>query len=397
MKYSIYTDLSRKNKQGEYDIYLAFNYYGTRFRISTGLSAQSKLISREFPKKENNSTLKTARLMRICADVDKYIITHPITPYNEQKRAIRAIITGKEKHAHTTLVSAMRKFMEMKANNSTKGVYLHTIHKIEDFDPSTEPNAIDTEWLQQFTLYLERQQTSINGISKHMRNIRAVLNNLLDKGEIQSYAFRRFHIKTEKHIPYALTAEQIAKMRDFPCEPWQIIHRDLFMLSFYLCGMNAGDLLLCPSITNGRMQYKRRKTGKVMDIPIVPEAMEIIQRYKGKKQLLMPMDNNSDYHFFVKRWNRALKTIGTSEIVPDKVGRMRKIIHHPLFPEITTYTARYSFASIAASMGIPHETIALCLGHSWADVTERYIVYDTKRIDEAVQKVVGLVRNTRGK
>ncbi|WP_314712789.1 hypothetical protein [Prevotella pallens] len=73
---------------------------------------------------------------------------------------------------------------------------------------------------------------------------------------------------------------------------------------------------------------------------------------------------------------------------------MRKVIYHPLFSndfQMTTYVARYSFASIASSIGIDRETIALCLSHSWADVTDHYISYDRRRVDEAVRKVINYV------
>ena len=44
---------------------------------------------------------------------------------------------------------------------------------------------------------------------------------------------------------------------------------------------------------------------------------------------------------------------------------------------------------------IDRETIALCLSHSWADVTDHYINYDRKRVDEAVCKVIGYVNSFR--
>ena len=48
--------------------------------------------------------------------------------------------------------------------------------------------------------------------------------------------------------------------------------------------------------------------------------------------------------------------------------------------------------SSAAELDIPRDTIALCLGHSWADVTAVYINYnERKKIDEAVKKVVEYV------
>lgn len=398
MTYTIYTEKSTTTMKGEHPIYLNFTHHGSRFRVATGLYTTGNITTCQFPRTEKLFKAKTARLTRLCAEVETYILQNPITPYNEQKTALRAIIQGTGPDDNSdgdkpTLLEAIKQFALTKENNSTQGVYMHTYAKVMAFDEAVGQNEITTEWLRTFEAFLRKDGLSVNGISKHMRNIRAVINYLIDKEEVTQYPFRRFHIKSETQIPFTLNAHQMAQLRDYPCEPWQIIHRDLFMLSFYLCGMNAGDMLLCPKLTNGRMQFRRQKTGKIMDLPVYPEAMEIIQRHKGSKLLLSPMDNNSDYHFFCKRWNKALKTIGTAEVVPDKVGRLRKIIHHPLFPEITTYTARYSFASIAASIGIPHDTIALCLGHSWADVTARYIVYSTKQIDEAVRKVIDAVNN----
>jgi hypothetical protein len=162
------------------------------------------------------------------------------------------------------------------------------------------------------------------------------------------------------------------------------------MLDFYLCGINAIDLLLCKKLTNGRFVGRRAKTGAPIDLPVEVEAMEIINKYKGKDWLLSPMDGRADYRSFERIWNDNLKKIGRSEKVKDKVGKMRKVIFHPLFGndfQMTTYVARYSFASI----GIDRETIALCLSHSWADVTDHYINYDRKRVDEAVQKVIDYV------
>ena len=88
-----------------------------------------------------------------------------------------------------------------------------------------------------------------------------------------------------------------------------------------------------------------------------------------------------------------MKKIGDAELVPDKCGKMRKVIYHPIVPDLTVYVARYTFASIGAELDIPRETIALCLGHAWTDVTSHYISYDLKKIDEAVQKIINYVKH----
>lgn len=63
------------------------------------------------------------------------------------------------------------------------------------------------------------------------------------------------------------------------------------------------------------------------------------------------------------------------------------------FPDITLYTARYSFGSIAANeLDIPEQTIGQCLGHSWSrHVTARYIAHDQRKVDDAVRRVVALI------
>jgi integrase len=107
------------------------------------------------------------------------------------------------------------------------------------------------------------------------------------------------------------------------------------------------------------------------------------------------MNRYKDYHGYMHRMNDGLKKIGKVEIVPDKVGKMRKHKVTPVFDGLSTYVARYTFASIAAECGIERDVIAACLGHSWADVTSHYIAYSQKQIDDAVKKVIEYINSDK--
>ena len=87
------------------------------------------------------------------------------------------------------------------------------------------------------------------------------------------------------------------------------------------------------------------------------------------------------------KMNKALKQMGPYE----RVGRGGKKIRHPLFPEITSYWARHSWATIAASLDIPKDTIAHALGHGGNTVTDIYIDFDQTKVDEANRKVLDWV------
>lgn len=72
-----------------------------------------------------------------------------------------------------------------------------------------------------------------------------------------------------------------------------------------------------------------------------------------------------------------------------KSGRKIKKKHVKLiFPSITIYWARHSWASIAAELDIPKETISLAFEHGAKTVTDRYINFNIKKVDEANRKVI---------
>lgn len=399
MKYYVHINKSRKNKWNEYPIEIIFrSVTGKMFRCNTGLVTSSIFDGMVFPKDVLNHRAKTARLACIVSEVDRYIIQNREADFATQKAALKEIVSGKEqtKPQEKVLAAYVREYRETLGNESTKTMYRITADKIEEFDGTATFTTVNKDWLTKFENYfIKHKGMSVNGLAIHIRNIRTVFNWAIDNELTTNYPFRKFKVKQEKTVIRNLTAEQLATLRDYPCEEWQEIYRDFFMLSFYLCGVNVGDLLLCEGLTNGRFVYKRQKTGVLINLPVYKESQRIIDKYKGKKYLLSPLDTISDYHYFTAHWNKALKKIGTQEIIPDKVGKKRKIVYHPLFPDITTYSARYSFASIAAELDIPRETIALCLGHSWADVTAHYIAYDQKKIDNAVRQVIDYINSIK--
>lgn len=98
-------------------------------------------------------------------------------------------------------------------------------------------------------------------------------------------------------------------------------------------------LLKEENIVNGRIEYHRRKTGKLYSVKIEPEAQGIIDRYKGRQYLLNVLDEYSNYKDFISRINKALKNIGPFE----RKGLGGKKVRQPLFPDLSTYWARHSW------------------------------------------------------
>ena len=393
MNIYVYCDVPKKKVDGSIPVKIAIKNSNGRFFVNTGLTTMEKFTGREFPKTERNRTAKNSALARYMVAIEEVCLSNSELDNKKLRELINKSVFGVDKSEKEFIQHFIEKYADGLKKRGTKDIYYRTAKRVENYDSKATFDTIDKEWIEGYKRFYDGTLKT-NTIAIDLRNIRTIFNKAIDDEITTKYPFRKLKIEQERVPIRDLTAEQIEQLRDYDVEPWQEEYRDLFMLSFYLCGINASDLLMCKTLTNGRLVYKRNKTGRLYSIKVEKEAMDIINKYRGKEYLLNPLDNGRRYTTYLYNWNSALKKIGRHEIVKDCVGKLRKKKCHPIFGDdfqISTYTARYSFASIAAHIGIDRETIALCLGHSWADVTDHYINYDRNRIDEAVRKVIDYV------
>lgn len=281
--------------------------------------------------------------------------------------------------------------MESRNKESTKSSYQQTIVSMRKYDPMLDTRTfedIDIRYLESYDKWMANLGIKQNSRNVYYRNIRTVFNYAIDEEITASYPFRKFKMKRQSTKKRSLTIDELRTLRDYPVEEWQQKYVDLFFLMFYLIGINGADLLPAKrkQIRNGRLEYERAKTYKEYSIKIEPEAQRIIDKYKGKEHILCFMEERSEgYQYFLQRMSKALKTIGPWE----RKGRGGKKSHTPLFPELSQYWCRHTWATIAAELDIPKETIAAALGHDMGNTTTAiYINFNQKKVDEANRRVI---------
>lgn len=364
-------------------VYVTLSWKGKRIYISTELTSRKKFSGTEVP----GSSAKSHRMREIYNDIEDYCALHHTEGTGELKEHLKAIVSGK-KIQKRNLIDYMKEYQSLARTEGTSETYERTIARLMKFDKDCTFETIDRRWLTAFLSWCRRDGLSDNTSSIYLRCIRAVFNYGIDEGYTESYPFRRFKVPHQKTRHRALTVEQLAAIRDYKGEPFLYRYRDIFMLMFYLGGINMKDLLLNAHIEGDRLLYRRSKTGKLYDLKIEPEARVILDRYKGEDHLLNVMDNCKDYRDFNRMINENLKKIGKVEIVPDKLGKLRKFKRSPIEPDLSTYWTRHTWATIAAGIDIPKDTIAQMLGHSGTSVTDIYIQFDHRKVDEANRKVI---------
>ena len=288
-----------------------------------------------------------------------------------------------------TFVSHFEKFLERK-DGGTKEIYQQTLKRIRAFDWHADRltfEEINVSWLKRFEDFMAKTSPSKNARNVHLRNIRAVFNDALDEEVTNFYPFRRFKIRPVATPKRSLSVEELRELINFPLEEHQVVYRDMFMLIFYLIGINIIDLMGLKKMVNDRIEYTRAKTKRLYSIKVEPEALELIQKYKGDKHVVDLAERYSNHRTYRSWLNKNLKKLGEANVVNHK----GKIERKPLQPELTSYWARHTWATIAASLDIPKETIAAALGHGGNTVTDIYIDFDQRKVDEANRRVIDYV------
>lgn len=278
----------------------------------------------------------------------------------------------------TRFLGCMERYASTRKKKRTTEIYQATIDKIRAFDKSADLLMFEDltyDWLVRFDAFLSTAAKKKNARNIHFRNIRAVFKDAMKKHQIVCYPFAAFDMRPEATMKRDLSVEQIRTLIMADVPTWQRRYIDFFMISFMLIGMNTEDILHATDITGDRLEYRRAKTYRPYSIRVEKECRELIEKYPGNDYLLDVLDHYSSTHNWTSRIDNALKDIAS-----------------PLgLPMFSMYWARHSWATIAAELDIPKETIAAALGHSSNTVTDIYINFDRAKIDRANRRVLDYV------
>lgn len=380
-------DTRRPLQDGTFPVKLSVGH-GTRLYLSTGVSvkrehwADGQVEGRKDAKRINsaldNQGLRVqARLLRLKEDGRLA---------GASKTYLRKLLTAPdmddvpEEDSRVTLWEIADRCIATK-DGRTKEVYLHTLAKLRVFagDAPLYIDDIDRVWLHGFENSIGGK---VNSRAIHLRNLRAICNFALDEELTDKYPFRKYRIRTEETRKKALTLEQVRAYMALP-DPNE--YRDVFLLMLYLRGINVSDLaaLTEEDVVDGRVEYRRNKTGQLYSIKVEPEAREILDRWKGKRHLLRCFDRYKDPHDFNRRMREGMK-------------KMRRPDGTLIEKDCSSNWARHTWATMCAELDVPDPTISLGMGHRIAGhrTTAIYIKRDQRKVDEANRKVIDYIKGT---
>lgn len=290
-----------------------------------------------------------------------------------------------------TLGDAMDKYISECTYGRTRDLYMETLVAVSrHVDLGALPlSELDRSWVVGLDESLRLRGLSPGTRSIHLRSLRTAISHARLWGWTDSSPFSGYRLPKYNIRHRALPVEALRALISLDLTGVYAYHRDMFLISFGLVGINCGDLYDLPPITGGRAEYIRAKTKRPYSIRVEPEISELIERHRGAGRAVDLSDRYSYARTANVRANCALKVIGAMPYVA------RDGVERPICPELSTYWARHSWATIAANLDIPKDTIAAALGHGVRSVTDIYIDFDRAKVDEANRKVIDYVWYSR--
>lgn len=373
-----------------YNLYLDKRYQSTgkcqlKVRITTGVRGNRKtdiiptgiyIDPKQWDdkrKRDRKNNANNTRIFALCGEIDKYLNKCRDEGRKPDVQAVKRLISGEDDG--TAFMPYFCKFRDTKSARTWE-IYEATRKKLETFGASSLTfEDFDAKTLKRFDDFLAKDSPSPNARAIHLRNIRAVFNAAIADEVTACYPFRKFRISYEPTRKRSLSMERMRSIIHDDCQYPR--ERDMFVLTFYLWGINMVDLskLGTTSMVDGRLEYRRAKTGKLYSVKLEPEALEIISRYheEGDTNLISFLGRYKDYRNYIYRIDERLKKM--------------------YGPDISTYWARHTFATLLAELDTPIDTISLALGHSYGSrITQVYINPDLRKADEAVRKLLDKIK-----
>lgn len=212
-----------------------------------------------------------------------------------------------------------------------------------------------------------------NTASKYIKNLKKIVNLAIKNDWLAKDPFKNFAATIKPVNRDYLTEEELHKIENKKIEVSRLAQvRDIFIFSCYT-GFAYVDVLNLTkeNVTTGIdgekwIFIKREKTSTKSNVPLLPNALRIIEKYKDDpnciyRDRLLPILSN-------QKMNAYLKEIAT-------LAEINKTL--------TFHLARHTFATtVTLTNGVPIESVSEMLGHKSIRTTQIYAKVIDRKVSE---------------
>ncbi len=253
--------------------------------------------------------------------------------------------------------------------------FLKWKYKLNDI----EIDNLNYEFITEYEFWLKGiRKCGHNTTMKYLTNFKKIVLRCLKNGWLQKDPFLGFNMAKREVERTALTEHELERLSNvrFSIERLEIV-KNIFLFSCYsglayadVQKLNRSEIRI--GIDGEKWIFtKRQKTDVSSRIPLLPAALEIINRYEEHPQCIdknrvLPVLSNQKMNSYLKE-------------IADACGINKNLTYH---------IARHTFATtVTLSNGVPIETVSKMLGHRNIKTTQHYAKILDQKISEDMKNL----------
>lgn len=374
----------KKKTNGKQTVFISVAHKGETKFISSKIEIDGEYqLSNNKIIKCSDAELLTLKLRSIIDRYEKELIDIDTNLYSCSEIVDILKRKGRKKQGNT-IVSVLNLYLETLDKEKSKRLYTLAIKRFTTFmHGDVVLSAISAHDIQKFHNRLVSDGVSHTTINIYMTLIKIIIDYSV-KLKMVKYNVHPFEVYKKPQTAIRdmdISVAELKRIRELKVENYPlIVARDIFMLSYYLAGMNIADMIEYNFKGKKQIQYVRKKTQNTKTgnnqicFTIQPEAKEIISKYMSSSGKLV----FGKYNTRSKVDNLLHKQIS----VLASEANINKYISY--------YTARKSFAQHGFELGIPLETIEYCIGQSMKRNRPifNYVKIMSKHADIAIRQIL---------
>lgn len=352
-------------KDGSYKIRIAIghksetHYIVTKYKVNSPSEFSSGIVTRVPNAHEIN-----IKLRNILNDYEDRLERIP-SPDSYTCKELRDLLKSMRPHTSATTFSEASKQYQKELTEdgraSYAGMLQNSLRLFQDFlDRDIFLSEISTSTISEFERWMKRKSLSQTYTSMTLSMTRTIINRAI-RAQLVTYQLHPFTYwkrPADEEREIDISIEELMAIRDAqPKLKKQRIARDLFMLSYYLGGINLIDLLNIDFRGITVLEYVRHKSrntktsDKRISFTIQPEAKELIKKWMNRNTGKLDFGYKFSYKNFLQFVTRSIKSLA-------------KDLELPNYKKVCYYSARKSFVQHGFDLGISLEILEYCIGQS---------------------------------
>lgn len=378
-------------KDGTYKIRIAIghrsetHYIVTKYRVNSPSEFVNGIVVR-LP----NAHQMNIELRNLLNDYEQRLSSIPC-PEDYTCQQLRDTLKNMRPHTHTatfqqvsedyqhTLIRDGQQSYAKLLNNALRKFF--SFHNGDIF-----LSEISTTTISEFERWLLRSGSSQAYASMILSMTRTIINRAI-RQQLATYTVHPFLYwkrPADEEREIDISVEDLRTIKNSqPAKRKHIIARDIFLLSYYLGGINLIDLLDIDFRNKTILEYVRRKsrntkrTDKRISFTIQPEALDLIHRYTNKNTGKLDFGYQFSYKNFLRYITRSVKSLAQE-------------LHLPNAHKICYYSARKSFVQHGFDLGVSLEVLEYCIGQSVKNNRPifNYVKIMRRHADDAIRKII---------